>query len=238
MPKIIDLTGQRFGKLVVLEKDSLSGPSNQIKWICQCDCGNKKSIIGSNLRNGLTQSCGCLQKEKTSNNLIGQRFGKLIVLEKTEKRTKNRCIIWKCKCDCGNICEVSTKNLTQCYTSSCGCVRASNGELKISQILLENHIPFETEKTFQNCRSYKNHLLRFDFYVENKYIIEFDGIHHIQSLNFGNYNEEHFKEIQINDKIKNKWCKENNIPLIRIPYKKLKTLCLNDLLLETSKFIV
>ena len=49
--------------------------------------------------------------------------------------------------------------------------------------------------------------------------------------------EEQFKKTQEHDKYKNQWCKNNNIPLIRIPYTHLKDLCLEDLLLETSKFI-
>jgi hypothetical protein len=50
--------------------------------------------------------------------------------------------------------------------------------------------------------------------------------------------EEKFKYTQEHDSFKNQWCKDNNIPLIRIPYTHLKDLCLEDLLLETSKYIV
>lgn len=57
-----DLTGLRFGRLLVISelKPVTSGP---IKWNCQCDCGNKKVILGASLRDGLTESCGCLQRE-------------------------------------------------------------------------------------------------------------------------------------------------------------------------------
>lgn len=51
-----DLTGKRFGKLLVLNKD----PTDPNKWICQCDCGNIKSIRGYNLYSGATSSCGCI----------------------------------------------------------------------------------------------------------------------------------------------------------------------------------
>lgn len=50
--------------------------------------------------------------------------------------------------------------------------------------------------------------------------------------------EERFKKQQINDAFKNSWCEKNNIPIIRIPYTHLKNLCIEDLLLETSNFIL
>lgn len=57
MGKFIDLTGQKFGKLTVLEY------IGNKKWRCECDCGNIKDIYSNNLRNGLTRSCGCLYKD-------------------------------------------------------------------------------------------------------------------------------------------------------------------------------
>lgn len=65
MGKFIDLTGKRFGRLIVISKD-LNNKSKRIKWICKCDCGNTKSVYGFNLQKGYTKSCGCLQKENTS----------------------------------------------------------------------------------------------------------------------------------------------------------------------------
>ena len=58
MPKALDLTGKRFGKLVAISK----APSRNGKtfWLCQCDCGNQKEIQTNNLTSGATQSCGCL----------------------------------------------------------------------------------------------------------------------------------------------------------------------------------
>lgn len=53
---LIDITGQKFGKLLVLKREANIGT----KWVCQCDCGNIKIIEGYNLRSGFTQSCGCI----------------------------------------------------------------------------------------------------------------------------------------------------------------------------------
>ena len=57
-----DLTGQRFGRLVVLAP-SVRKVGNHHYWECQCDCGNKVMVIGNNLRHGTTRSCGCLRAE-------------------------------------------------------------------------------------------------------------------------------------------------------------------------------
>jgi hypothetical protein len=64
--RLIDLTGQRFGKLVVLERDG-SDNFNKPTWLCQCDCGSIKVIKGLNLRHGDTRSCGCLVSERLIN---------------------------------------------------------------------------------------------------------------------------------------------------------------------------
>lgn len=65
MGKIIDLTGQRFGRLTVIEfagKDS----AHHSRWLCQCSCGNKKIVNRSNLVLGKILSCGCLRREQAS----------------------------------------------------------------------------------------------------------------------------------------------------------------------------
>lgn len=70
---MVDLTGQIFNRLTVLRVDTKRKSKNKY-WICQCSCGNIKSIQHSNLVSGLTQSCGCLHKEKISHTLIGQNL--------------------------------------------------------------------------------------------------------------------------------------------------------------------
>jgi hypothetical protein len=57
--RLIDLTGKRFGKLVVLSRDK-NTKHNQLSWLCQCDCGNKTVVAGYHLSTGHTSSCGCL----------------------------------------------------------------------------------------------------------------------------------------------------------------------------------
>lgn len=59
MGKKIELSGRKFNMLTVIERDINSEYSSEIKWICQCDCGNKVSVRGSALRSGKAKSCGC-----------------------------------------------------------------------------------------------------------------------------------------------------------------------------------
>lgn len=59
MGRIKDITGQRFGKLVVLE-DSGKRQGSSVMWKCRCDCGNITYATGSTLKKGNTKSCGCL----------------------------------------------------------------------------------------------------------------------------------------------------------------------------------
>lgn len=125
MSKFIDLTNQKFGRLTVLERDY---SKKRTSWICKCDCGNIKTVSSSNLKQGHTQSCGCLQKERVSNasikDLKGQKFGRLTVLEKDIiKKSKAGDIYWLCQCECGNIVSINGSNLRSGNTKSCGCLK-------------------------------------------------------------------------------------------------------------------
>lgn len=64
--KLIDLTGQRFGKLVVIDRAESRG--KQTMWNCLCDCGNKTVAFGGHLKDGHTKSCGCQRKNACGNN--------------------------------------------------------------------------------------------------------------------------------------------------------------------------
>ena len=60
--KLIDLIGQRFGRLTVLQRAESKG--GRTYWKCRCDCGNETIVLADNLRRGLQKSCGCLYAEK------------------------------------------------------------------------------------------------------------------------------------------------------------------------------
>ena len=215
-------------------------------YLCQCKCGNQIEVEQSNLKRGITKSCGCYKKEWMSqvaksnySDIKGQRFGHLVALEPTEMR-QVRSIIWKCQCDCGNIHLASVSNLKNKTVDRCkNCHISSRGEEKIKNLLIENNIEFTTEKTFETCRFENTHALaRFDFFVDNQYIIEFDGLQHYKPSGWANLDPiKKLNYTQEHDKYKTQWCKDNNIPIIRIPYTKLDTICIEDLLLNTSQYI-
>lgn len=73
MGRLIDLTGQRFGRLVVIERAG-SSTSGFALWRCRCDCGKEIVVRGPLLRNGTTKSCGCFRSEvsRDSNTTHGQ----------------------------------------------------------------------------------------------------------------------------------------------------------------------
>lgn len=241
MGKFIDLTGQKFNRLTVLEK--LYKQGNEWVWKCQCDCGNICNVKGVNIRSGRTKSCGCWKQESDKSpkgnviNLIGKKFGHLTVIKRAGSDKRGEAL-WECQCDCGNlnIIIVLGSNLRRGHTLSCGCERRSHGELVIAKLLNINNISYEIEKSLFKFSNGTN--ARFDFYVNKQYLIEFDGETHYQYNLHGWHNKMQLKAQQERDAIKNQWCIDNNIPLIRIPYYHLNKLCLEDLLLETSKFII
>lgn len=87
MGKLIDLTGQRFGRLTVLE---YAGPYNAADglcsavWHCRCDCGEEVDVVGRNLRQGLTRSCGCLRSEKARANIAKARMARIQKLKEAK----------------------------------------------------------------------------------------------------------------------------------------------------------
>jgi len=216
LTKGYNLVGKKFNKLLVLEPVG-SNNYRQRLWKCQCDCGNITYVITSCLTTGHTKSCGCEQKLQASlssrKDIIGKKFGKLTVLSYLYSNNRGE-RVHLCKCDCGNTCEVVTSKLISGHTMSCGCIR-SKGEEKIIQLLLKNNIPFKTQKVYDDLISPKHYKLKYDFLINNQFLLEFDGTQHFEETDRGNTTLE---ERQIYDKIKDEYAKSHNIPLKRIPY--------------------
>lgn len=119
--KVWDITGQRFGRLTVVER---AGKNHNGKlWLCRCDCGNMTAVPAKYLFSGNTKSCGCMRGGQRKD-LTGKRFGRLVVIGKYEgdyhgdKRS-----LWRCQCDCGQETVVKSNNLKSGQTKSCGCLR-------------------------------------------------------------------------------------------------------------------
>lgn len=124
MGKAIDETGNRHGRWTVLSRVGNS-KKGVARWLCQCDCGTKRAVLGIHLRNGSSKSCGCLQRERAGKynfiDRIGQRYGRLAVIEQQESTDKGR-TRWLCQCDCGKEVIVTGHNLQSGNTKSCGCL--------------------------------------------------------------------------------------------------------------------
>ena len=130
-PNLVNLTGKKFNRLTVLGRAKNRKGSRVVYWECLCDCGNKTIVASYELRNNKTKSCGCLRKEIARKadrciDLTGQKFGRLIVIERAifeyAKNIQAKHAYWKCQCICGNTITVRAGHLKSGDTKSCGCL--------------------------------------------------------------------------------------------------------------------
>ena len=231
-----DLVGQKIGRWTVQYLLEERTKKRGKIYHCKCECGNEKDVPAETLRRGESQSCGCLNRElaaercrATRIDLTGQRFGKLVALFPIYNENGGH-TLWHCKCDCGNECDIDMGNLRQGFSQSCGCTHSKNEE-NIIKLLTKNNISFEYQKRFDDLK-----IKEFDFYINNNYIIEFDGQQHFFFTGYGWDTKDYYERTHKSDLIKNKYCFDNKIPLIRIPYDVDYTL--NDLKLETTRFLL
>lgn len=216
---------QRFGKLTIIEPYVRCDGKHCFSLV-QCDCGSEpKEMRNDYIRHKDNPTCGCGSKQALQNhadslkkNEKGAIFGKLTVIEPYYKSINGE-TYHLCQCECGNIVEVRVHNLRQNNTTSCGCL-LSKGEEKINKILSSLKMDFKCQYSFNNLLGdYRP--LRFDFALfENDKIIcliEYNGKqHYICSDEFGGLKR--FNKQQEYDNKKIEYCKNNNIPLIIIPY--------------------
>jgi very-short-patch-repair endonuclease len=124
------------------------------------------------------------------------------------------------KCNKDGHCWFITYNNFINHNRGCSKCNESHGEKTINNYLKSNNIIFFREYKFNDCKNIFT--LPFDFYLpEQNICIEYDGEQHTKSnIKFGG--EKEFEKRKMNDEIKNNYCKNNNIKLIRIPFFKLK----------------
>lgn len=140
MGKKVDLTGQVFGRLTVLERAPLKKGSRTSRWTCRCECGSVKDYFSNALKTGATKSCGCVQKERIAHSMIGRKIGLLKVIERVpppegtpEYEIHNT--FWRCRCDCGNEIVMSRGKITSLATPSCGCAK-ERAMKKVEDVML------------------------------------------------------------------------------------------------------
>lgn len=212
------MIGNTFGDFFVLSKCKEKAKDNCIIYQCKCiHCGHVENVASNVLRSQRKFCSNCHIRKTTMIDMTGQVFGFLKVLERDTNPHylgHEQDSYWKCKClKCGTIKTIRGISLRQGLTKSCGCVK-SIGEEIIATILTENGIHFKKEYSFDDL-IYKNKL-RFDFAVFNSdgtlsHLVEFDGIQHFEQTGW-----EDLKTIQFRDNLKNQYCLDNNIKLIRL----------------------
>lgn len=142
MPKLVDRTNQKFGKLTVVRRADRPGI---VHWECLCECGNTTVVSATNLQQGNTTSCGCEWSRATTKDMIGRRFGKLVVARKLESKRFGKSVfaMYSCRCDCGGSIDVIGMSLRNGDTISCGCAYADAGARRIK--------PFDEKRNAQRA---------------------------------------------------------------------------------------
>ena len=149
--------GKKFGRLLVISILAPGKAGIGTMFHCKCDCGNRKDIrqdwvLRDAKRYRVVRSCGCLHREMVKiprDNLIGRRFGRLMVTGRS-----NRTNYWMCKCDCGKEKEVFRGSLTSGLSKSCGCNRYDGSWIKRGA----EHHSWNPAITDEDRQKRKNHL--------------------------------------------------------------------------------
>lgn len=125
MPRAIDITGHKYGRLTAI---SLVPNGRRREWIFACSCGNTVSVPQVMVRSGKTSSCGCLRRETTSAlksiDLVQEKFGRLLVVSRASDVNRHGSVQWDCLCDCGAKTTATTATLRRGSVRSCGCLRS------------------------------------------------------------------------------------------------------------------
>lgn len=222
------LTGKRCGHLTALYPLDGYTQGNYVVWVCICDCGNLCTRTSEMLLHARENtSCGCVVHKNhgrsIERNYSGQTYGNITILKKIGRiNGKAR---YRCKCECESPCG------NQLFTYSAidrvisgeiiakpGCQK-SIGEARIEEILRDLHIRYTPQAMFDTLVNPKTgKKLLCDFYLPDKnMVIEFDWRQHYQEgTQWGG--KMRVVESMYYDGIKNDWCVQNGITMVRIPY--------------------
>lgn len=130
------LTNKTFNDLTVIGLFDISD-SGQVMLRCHCSCGADTIVDANELINHKVKNCGARIHDKRHSRLIdltGQRFGRLTVIERSDKKSVNGNARWICQCDCGKTVDVDSQNLRMGTTRSCGCFRSE----KLKKLVVHN----------------------------------------------------------------------------------------------------
>ena len=209
----------------IIPLEEYKGVNNPIKFKC-LKCGNIWETRPAIIKSG--SGCPiCAKKrmiEKRSKKLFKRgkkRFEELIpkleergIIPLEEYKGIDKPIKFKCL-KCGNI----WKTIPASIKSGSGCPKCacSKGEDLLTKIFSESNIKYVSQFSFKDLKI--QGILKFDFYLlDYNILIEFDGSQHFEEVKHWG-GKEGLKKIQLSDRLKEEYCKQNNIPLIRISYK-------------------
>jgi len=144
----------------------------------------------------------------------------------------------KCQCECGDYFDMAISSLTNCGKTHCAKCTAKKSKWcrKVEEFLNKNNLTFQNEIYFEDLKDRR--FLRFDYKLDiNGGLIEVDGEQHFDKDRCWKgmtreQNEIRFKTTQYHDRLKNEYCKENNIKLLRINYKEIKDNSYKDKILN------
>lgn len=218
-----NLAGTTKGVWKIIERAPNREGRRDAYWKCQCTvCGKEFESNTANINRRDHTRCdhqGNSLGGRIPSLAVGMTFGNLTVKEYLGDRQ------WKCQCTCGRFTTKRTDLLTTGKVYACPvCSGVSKGEAKLYDLLTNMDIDFEQQKTFDTCRfKDTNALAKFDFFLSDlNILIEYNGEQHygyrVSNGKPGWNNEENFKATQERDRQKIEWCKENNFPLLIIPY--------------------
>lgn len=253
--KIGDINESGF--LTICDRAPNKENSRKARVICKCKCGNYTIINAQGFYDGTTKSCGCysqqlhselcreLGKKSKTKDYSNKDNSYYSFIERTDKKDSNNSFYWIVECkNCGKRYKAVPSQLIsetrRRGANPCDCWKnISKGVLKIKHILEKSGVSFIQEKTFDDCLSPKGNKLRFDFFLPDyNYLIEYDGEQHFKPTTFGDLKQSGEERLQLNqlyDNIKNDYCKQKNITLIRIPYSKYANLKLQDLIPQENE---
>lgn len=120
MGRFKDISGQRFGNLVAIERTDKKKHSSSI-WKCRCDCGEESFVPINYLTTGDTKSCGCMKYKGSPKDVEGIRFNKLVAIRKLDEKGVSGDYLWECICDCGSVVNLPIGRLNSGSAYSCGC---------------------------------------------------------------------------------------------------------------------
>lgn len=241
MSKFIDLTGKQFGRLTVIKRAEdhvFPSKQRQVQYLCRCIDNNIVIVLGTNLKRGLTISCGCYKKQRISEthfiDIKGKSFGKLIVIKRMEDYISplgDRKVQWLCRCQEGNEVIVASTNLKSGKVTSCGCLLESTIATEVKRYYVEKYDAITEYKKVLNPKtnrylSYDIFIPKINIYIEingDQHYIEDGGLTKLKAKRNNRTCKEEFLYSKELDNLKIKYAKKNGT-YIEVDLRKIKTI--------------